>query len=189
MSCGLVPVACATTLILTVLRRRLNQHETRTTRAVSRLLEQHEVREEELAAREHQLIKAERLFARKSEMESLRIRSAWKRADLLADENSRLRERCRDLERDLEEVSTEFNELVGETLRQRNTVFTHRTTGTATIVQGGDDEHSRPLAEPTGPTARPGRPGAEVTSRSRERAVIDLIGQRDRRPVRGHESR
>ncbi|MFD5571953.1 hypothetical protein [Streptomyces cadmiisoli] len=188
---GLLPVACAATLVLGVVRRWLNQHEASTTRAVTRLLTQHETKQEELLARERALASKEKTHGRLAFTTDLRVRSAWDRADYLMRENLELRGRVDQLETDLHEVSREHNELVGEVLRQRGSVFTQRTTGSATIIRGADDENSRPTSTIPGPAARPGRDDEDVVpvTRWRARPGPSLAIQHDGPAAREHNGR
>ncbi|MFJ4469488.1 hypothetical protein ACIP2X_18620 [Streptomyces sp. NPDC089424] len=191
VTCGLLPVACATTVVLTVVRRWLNQHEASTTNAVTRLLTQQETKQDELLARERALAHKERMQRRLVYTTDLRVRSAWHRSDDLMRENRELRSRLGQLEIDLQEVSREHNELVGEVLRQRGSVFTQRTTGSATIIRGADDERSRPTSTIPRATACPGRDDEEVipVARRRGRPESSLPVQHNGPAAREHNGR
>ncbi|MFC8332816.1 hypothetical protein [Streptomyces olivaceus] len=182
LASSLLSMACATTVLLSVMRRWLTQHEARTTEAVNRLLHQQQIQEEELLARERAVQQAERHVERTAHLTSFRVRSAWKRVDILYGDNAALRSRCEQLESDFDELTTEYNELVGETLRSRAAVFTQRTTGTSVLIRGGDDEeHSRADAPLPGLATRSATRGDAVLlpgpARRRDTPSLGLVRQ------------
>ncbi|MCX4609508.1 hypothetical protein [Streptomyces mirabilis] len=191
MAGGLLPVACATAVVLSVVRRWLTQHEERTTASVNQLLVQHRLKQDELIERERAVITQERRVQRMTAFSDLRARSVYTRLDMVTDDNQALRKRCEDLETDLAEVSEEYNELVGEVLRQRGSVFTRRTTGTATLIMGGGDEQARPRPVPI-PLSRPAADGEDharpTAARTRCGGRLGLALQRDGTAAREHES-
>ncbi|MET7722966.1 hypothetical protein [Streptomyces mirabilis] len=188
---GLLPVACATAVILSVVRRWLNQHEARTTASVNQLLAQHQLKQDELTERERAVITQERRLVRMTAFSDLRARSVYDRLDMVMDDNQALRKRCEDLETDLAEVSEEYNEIVGDVLRQRGSVFTRRTTGTATLIMGGGNEQALPHPVPI-PLSRPGADGEDharpTAARPRYPVRLVLSQPRDGTAAREHES-
>ncbi|MFF3655005.1 hypothetical protein [Streptomyces olivochromogenes] len=192
MASGLLPVACATAVILSAVRRWLNQHEAQTTASVNQLLAQHQLKQDELTERERAVITQERRLVRMTAFSDLRARSVHTRLDMVMNENQALRKRCEDLETDLAEVSEEYNELVGEVLRQRGSVFTRRTTGTATLIMGCADEQARPHPVPPIPLSRPSTDGEDqsrpTAARPRRAGRLGLAQQRDGTAALEHES-
>ncbi|MBK3625450.1 hypothetical protein JHN59_11450 [Streptomyces sp. MBT49] len=176
---GWLPFACATTILLSVMRRWLTQHEQRRTHDVSQLVAHHQQQQDDLAARERAVRTRERLLDRQQAVNSLRLRSAWKRADLISSEARQLRHRCEELETELREVTADYNELVSETLKARSEAFTRKASGTAALIVGGDDEHSRPSSLPH---SRPGRSPEEETrapARWHKGSALGLVLEHD----------
>lgn len=189
---ALLPVACATAVVLSTVRRWLNQHEARTTASMNKLLTQHQLKQDELIERERAVITKERRLERMTAFSDLRARSVYARLDMVTDDNQALRNRCADLETDLAEVSDEYNELVGEVLRQRGSVFTRRTTGTATLIMGGGDEQARSHPVLPIPLSRPAADGEDharpTAARPRCAGRLGLVQQRDGTAALEHES-
>ncbi|MEU6513707.1 hypothetical protein [Streptomyces sp. NPDC046978] len=103
---------------------------------MGQLAEERSLLEREMLQREHQLERREEALQRQKVATALRHASMAKSLDMARNQNQELRDKVRDLEREVDEVNDERNQLVAQELMMANAQFAPRMYGALQAVSG-----------------------------------------------------